>query len=754
MPLNLNGYTNQFNNFVNFANHEIKDGSGKKAIAFISGTNALSGHKITANDNDSVGARLRSQDFKDANNAVRTIFKKTIAEMFGGENNIPKKVLDAMKLDDYGKGKPLTARRILAVKKAIDQDGSVKLSAFKYSDTRAVALQKGWNEAELPKLARATHFLCSATGVDEFEALEQLSKPGTPANRLMNYGGRFTESAENFANGLRLMDSFADWFKNLCSTMQPVFSQKAQDRDYTPANTFTKLNIDPNIAKESYLKGLEKFAFEELSVNPKANLSERNMEALFGFQNNKAMNFFGRGFGGSFYSTLSNVPKEKRAIIYTAINSFTLSAKNAQEAHDKNIGGGSLTWIRRDNIPTVIAKMLNNFDKVEGMYNKGNLTPKNLINAIFPEIPEKGDYNYETINNYLDNIAIELSLDKSEGGKYTDVSSAVPLAMENSGCSFEETVQALRDGQALPIPKYLSTGTIPLEEMDGTVTGGRKLIENDLDRPDFCYRFKNDLNKPLLNPKIGGFGFNFPGSEKFYTNGTQEGRANIKLVGDKVVEMCGSVHVKQANSVLMMLSQSGLSNLRSGLSQVNSTSNEHAPVDYTLTKNEQTGDITIKYSSPEDLPFNFKWTSTIDINGNITSTPLTIEKKKLDPQIVSTTLDNALTRMNNSLPEDKKINFNESMKARASDLIGELGLAYKLEGKKLDLFANFVVHLKLTTKSAVEEYKLATDMAKNISHWTEFEVGQGEEIGVGTVEKTIANHFNELVDDAIEDADE
>lgn len=39
--------------------------------------------------------------------------------MFGGEAKIPKSVKKAMLLDDYGTGKPLTARRILAVKAAI-----------------------------------------------------------------------------------------------------------------------------------------------------------------------------------------------------------------------------------------------------------------------------------------------------------------------------------------------------------------------------------------------------------------------------------------------------------------------------------------------------------------------------------------------------------------------------------------------------------------------------------------------------------
>jgi hypothetical protein len=40
--------------------------------------------------------------------------------MFGCEEDIPDSVLKVMKLEDYGKGKPLTARRITAVKNAIE----------------------------------------------------------------------------------------------------------------------------------------------------------------------------------------------------------------------------------------------------------------------------------------------------------------------------------------------------------------------------------------------------------------------------------------------------------------------------------------------------------------------------------------------------------------------------------------------------------------------------------------------------------
>ncbi|MBQ7608919.1 MAG: hypothetical protein IJU76_13285, partial [Desulfovibrionaceae bacterium] len=734
MTLDLNGYNAQFKNFVDFANNEIQTSgkSGQTSIAQVGGDNGLGGHVIKANTNDTVGKLgVRAQDIKDANNVARDLFKKAIADMYGGEKNIPKSVLDAMKLSDFDKGRPLTARRILAVKTAIDLDGSVKLNTFKSADAPTVALNMGWTKAELPKIARAAHFLSAATGVDEFTAIEQLSTPGSKANRLMNYGGRFMDSASNFANGLRLMDSFADWFKGICDTMEPIYKMDAAERDFTPADTFTKLNFDNKYLDPSYEKGLEKFALEELSVNPKANLAETDMEKLFGFKNNRAMAFFGQGYGFSFSSTIANIPKEKRAVIYAAIDAFVVPAKNANEAREKNMGGGSMTKIVPDDSPMVIARLLKDFDKAEAMFKAGKMTAKNIIKEFFNDIPDKGDYNYSTIKNYSDDISHQLALDVDEGGKYTDVSSGVLLAMENTGLPFEETVQMLRDGSPQPTPKYLSTGSMNLADFNGTAEGGRKLIEGDLYRPDFCYRFKNDLNKPLLEPGKGGFGFTFPGEEKFYTNGFKEGRANMTRVGDKVIAMCGSVHVNQANSVMMMLSQAGLSNLRGGLDMVNCTSNEHAPVDYTISKNNETGDVTITYSSPEDLPFKFEWSSTIDVNGNVTSTPMTVEKKTLDQNVVAAALDKATTAMN--------VNLNEDQKARATKFIGELGRAYKLEGKKLDVFANFVVGLRLTEKRAEEETKFATDMAKNISNWAEFGIGEGEKAGVGEVETTLKN---------------
>ena len=64
--------------------------------------------------------------------------------------------------DLQGGGRQLTARRILAVKEAIDADGTAKARSatirFETLDdpaNKAAMLAKGYTKAELPRLARA-----------------------------------------------------------------------------------------------------------------------------------------------------------------------------------------------------------------------------------------------------------------------------------------------------------------------------------------------------------------------------------------------------------------------------------------------------------------------------------------------------------------------------------------------------------------------------------------------------------------------
>jgi len=125
MPLDINGYNATFKAFTDFAT-QAKGGSTIAQIGgeknTVAGTGPLAGRTIVAKTSfDFVGNVGRRQASRDVNNEVRELFKQAIADMFGGPDNIPDSVKDAMKMADFGKGKPLTARRILAVKTAVDQ---------------------------------------------------------------------------------------------------------------------------------------------------------------------------------------------------------------------------------------------------------------------------------------------------------------------------------------------------------------------------------------------------------------------------------------------------------------------------------------------------------------------------------------------------------------------------------------------------------------------------------------------------------
>ena len=101
-------------------------GKGKaiatKGEVMAGGGTTLEERSVTVTDKiDWVSLSIfRGGNAKRANNEVRAMFMKSVADMFGGERNIPDSVREAMLLKDYGCGKPLTARRILAVKEAIE----------------------------------------------------------------------------------------------------------------------------------------------------------------------------------------------------------------------------------------------------------------------------------------------------------------------------------------------------------------------------------------------------------------------------------------------------------------------------------------------------------------------------------------------------------------------------------------------------------------------------------------------------------
>ena len=119
MALDINASLATFKMFTDFAQQRVDEGKGKSiARANNAEAGGLAGRTITAAKGDWVGNVGRLKTNQRANNDARTLFRDAIVGMFGGESRVPSGVWDAMRLEDYDKGRPLTARRIMAVKAA------------------------------------------------------------------------------------------------------------------------------------------------------------------------------------------------------------------------------------------------------------------------------------------------------------------------------------------------------------------------------------------------------------------------------------------------------------------------------------------------------------------------------------------------------------------------------------------------------------------------------------------------------------
>ena len=116
MSINLDSLK-QLSAFTTFANMAVSV-NNENAVVCVGKQNG-NVKEIYQNYNDKPYAFLRSRENKGFNNEVRALFRSTVASLFGGEDSIPDDVIKAMRLGDYDKGRPLTARRINEVKNAI-----------------------------------------------------------------------------------------------------------------------------------------------------------------------------------------------------------------------------------------------------------------------------------------------------------------------------------------------------------------------------------------------------------------------------------------------------------------------------------------------------------------------------------------------------------------------------------------------------------------------------------------------------------
>lgn len=602
-----------FDAFVKFA--ETQQAAGKqKAVARLDASElgGIVNRTIKPVSGDWVGiGQGRLSSLKKANNITRDAFRKAVADMFGGESHIPESVLKAMKLEDYGKGKPLTARRILAVKAAIDDE--IKLGTFDSADSKGVAMAKGWAAAEMPKLARAAHFLSALTGKDELDSISQLSTPGTKENRLLNYGGRFLESLDSFRNGLRLLGTFETWFTGVNDALQKNGGNLSDRKE---GMSRTLLSASVSCFAPQMLRGTEKFVFESIAQDPSFNLAETDANKLFGMENNVATHFFGRHLHQACTQTIAQIPKEKRNTFFTAVTMFFPVVDNAEDANKRKKDRGE-----PNDAKTVIARVLKNLDKIAEMASQGKLTFENLARVVVPELPANSAFGFREVDAALTKVAGDVMTTLMQRKlDYGNLTGPVCNIIQETGCSMEEAIEAATGGKQQPLAPYMSSGTLGLEAFDGTTQRGRERLESDLVRP----RNYGDLKtgKDYLPPENVAFTFNFPGEDPIATNATEQGKKNIGKVMDKIESLCGKTRPSQASSVMMMVSQSALSILRGGLSIYGIDATEHNACDFTLTRDAETGDVTIRYSSPKELPFSFEWTATIKLDGYVSTTPI------------------------------------------------------------------------------------------------------------------------------------
>ena len=481
--------------------------------------------------------------------------------------------------------------------RGIDAAGlrSINETAKRFAQDAAMqekVLAAGYHKSELPMLADAFAFIKSATGCSDADALTKTLDPASSERRLFQYGGRFTASADNFKAGLKLMDTFKTWFENTAANV------KSKN-----CNTLTEKNAGSTFLTKEGLKGFEKFVFEDIAIDPAFDLAAPDPEKAFGIENNKAMNFFARGNGSGCTGTVAQLSPEKRQVVYAVF--AALEPPSPQPKGATNVAANSET----------LSRILRHFDEVTELKNSGKLDRTHINAVLVPDLEIPPDASSHDVNDvFMNKLYKKYSTNQ---GKLMEVSNYI----ERSGCTLAEALAAAEGKGPKPktLPDYSPT-TMKIEEIDGTTKGGRSRILGDFVRPE---NPKYLDGTRILSAEQNHFTVHI-GQETFTADGKNGGAGNA-VIANRIETLCGKVHVSQASSVMRALSQAAHQPLLPLLPEQGiqgGIGNEHIPLTYTLSRNDETGAITIRYSEPEGMPVKFHWETTVALDGSSTSTPI------------------------------------------------------------------------------------------------------------------------------------
>ena len=159
-------------------------------------------------------------------------------------------------------------------------------------------------------------------------------------------------------------------------------------------------------------------------------------------------------------------------------------------------------------------------------------------------------------------------------------------------------------------------------------------------------------------------------------------------------------------------------------------------MDYTLSKDAETGTVTIIYSSPVELPFKFEWTASVDVFGNVTSTPMKFENPvaRLDAKTAGAMVDESAKNL--------RVNLNDAQKREAVRLLVTHGT--DMLAKNAGIFAKFAVRLAGSNVPGARRDAMASSVAARVRSWRDFGFGTTGMSAFNAVAKT---HVNSTIGD-------
>ena len=564
------------------------------------------------------------------------------------------------------------------------------------------ALALGYAPAELPKLQRVADFYRQATGCTDAQAYVAALDPKSDARRLFSYGGRFAASAENFSAGLRLQREFKTWFADTCARIAEKKLNQAE------GGSVTVVNADPEHFKTGAEIAFEKLLFEEIARNEAIPIDAEDVRAVFDMEANPATRFLGRGYTSGCLATIAQIPPEKRSFLYRVFDILSPLGRDDAQARARALG--------MSDAETILARILRHYDEVAEMERNGTLTREIFFERFFPEVPDSGKMtNVEILTATTNVINAAFRMDPGR--------IAVCSAMLNEcGATATEAVEAVRSGKVFPRVPYVALATVSITDF-GTSGGARSQAVLDLRRPAAPTFGENG---PRAVSEAGRrFKAVFP-DDTTLTSGNAE---QAGAIADKLAQLCGDAHPAQTESLYLAFTQGAGGHLVGAFADLGIRSSEHMPVVYTLSKNAETGAITVRYSEPDGFPVKFSWETTIDVDGTSVSTPITATVGRMPAENAREAAAVAAKRMNRTL--------NEEQLARAAELLEQH--CVEMNVKNATLFANFVVQLPLDGDE--KDILRTVSMANSIRQWRDIEPGDPSVAEVEAVVK------DEAIDD-------